>query len=592
MCPPCSSHLHLSAVGPVRAYARTSWLHAGLAAARLSIDVLARKTRLHIDTHHLSVAGLTLLSVQGNTDRVALLTSCVRHCAGVLQSTACYKRQDKPGSPSGEISPSGASSWSRWQGPTSRRKEESMVKGEEDNHIARSRTPSPAAIKFKLTKLGAMQPQDDGRGGCDLNLVAAQSQFGKSIVGKRLGKRVRRIHRCSGHCLASNMLELQPSWPIHLASEHEQCKYDCSRHPKPMSSWCGCMLDQQLGIVNRGGHMVLLRLALVLVWRVCVFADLVSHCSMVVVVRLQQQASMGSLFIPLRRCCVVLVWPFVAIGAVEERAFVAGLWRSVSHAPCVDQHDKPVALIMAPESKLLVAAMLIWGGDGRSNLVSAPASKVLRIGESRCYPHSATARLHRHRRRGARGRIVCRPIATATAAPTRARVARPKRLRQAWAAQAQHHSGAPQHRRHPCCAVRTSQPRHCRRSRRCRAHRAFEPPQLPEVQARLDKRNTPHALECMCARHCLQSRATWSNSGLCAACERTRNAMVRFWLARQLHPGLIHTDMPASGVFAHCTNVVPLWRLWRTHPLTTRSYSIYVGLQSFSFASLSTHSGV
>ncbi|KAI3487420.1 hypothetical protein L1887_48609 [Cichorium endivia] len=49
--------------------------------------------------------------------------------------------------------------------------------------------------------------------------------------------------------------------------------------------------------------------------------------------------------------------------------------------------------------------------------------------------------------------------------------------------------------------------------------------------------------------------------------------------------------MPAFGVFAHCTNVAPLWRLWRTHPLTTRSYSIYVGLQSFSFASLSTHSG-
>lgn len=66
-------------------------------------------------------------------------------------------------------------------------------------------------------------------------------------------------------------------------------------------------------------------------------------------------------------------------------ASVAGLWRSVSHAPCVDQHDKPVALIMAPESKLLVAAMLVWGGDGRSNLVSAPASNVLRIGESRCY---------------------------------------------------------------------------------------------------------------------------------------------------------------------------------------------------------------
>lgn len=59
--------------------------------------------------------------------------------------------------------------------------------------------------------------------------------------------------------------------------------------------------------------MVLLRLALVLVWRVCVFADLVSHCSMVVVVRLQQQASIGSLFILLRRCCVVLVLPFVAI---------------------------------------------------------------------------------------------------------------------------------------------------------------------------------------------------------------------------------------------------------------------------------------
>lgn len=107
-----------------------------------------------------------------------------------------------------------------------------MVKGEEDNHIARSRTPSPAAIKFKLTKLGAMQPQDDGRGGCDLNLVAAQSQFGKSIVGKRLGKRVRRNHRCSGHCLASNMLELQPSLPIHLASEHEQMQVRLQPPPK------------------------------------------------------------------------------------------------------------------------------------------------------------------------------------------------------------------------------------------------------------------------------------------------------------------------------------------------------------------------